>query len=120
MMWNWRVIVIVPLQSLAIAEAAARQINSTGDGYPGDAITTRLSPTGTEPPSHYACYTSATADMLDHMSEAMATIPGIMYWTHDVDGALIASNITEPELQAWGWQQALGVAGLEIIPSAMP
>lgn len=120
MTWNWRVIVIVPLASVEAAEAAARHINSTGDDYPGDALTTLLSPTGDDPATHRACYTSATDDMIDRMSEAMSEIPGIMFWTHDVSGALIASSVTEPAMQAWGWTQSLDAAGLAVIPSPMP
>jgi hypothetical protein len=112
-MWNWRIVIIVPVESKPDAEQAARSINSTGPDYTGEAFTLPLSPSGHEPATHYAMYSSAT----DAMIAAMASldISGAMFWRHDTEGKLAASNVTEAAGQAWGLAQSLDAAGLSVV-----
>lgn len=112
MNWNWRVIVVVPSSSRTVAEQAARAINSTGPDYEGDAFTAPLCAAGTTEVTHWGLYTSATDVMVDLMASAIPSISGVMFWRHDVAGALVASNVTEAAGQSWGWQQSLDAAGL--------
>lgn len=119
MMWNWRLIIIVPLAAKAAAEQAARQINSTGPDYTGDAFTRRLSANGSEPVTHFGLYTSATDAMVDGMAAALPQIPGAMYWRHDIEGRLAASNVTQADGQAWGMAESLAAAELTVINSPM-
>jgi hypothetical protein len=112
MIWNWRAIIIVPAAAKAAAEQAARAINSTGPDYEGDAFTSPLSANGTNPPTHWGLYTSATDDMVAGMASALPQIGGAMFWRHGIDGILAASNVTWPDGQAWGWAQSLEAAGL--------
>jgi hypothetical protein len=119
MSWNWRVVVIVPVASKALAEQAARAINSTGDDYEGDAFTSPLSANGTNPPTHWGLYTSATDEMVTGMSSALPQIGGAMFWRHDVSGRLVASNVTAAAGQSWGWLQSLSAAGLADIASPL-
>lgn len=114
-MWNWRVIIIVPSAAKSAAEQAARQINSTGPDYVGDAFTTPLSAGGNNPPTHWALYTSATDEMVAGMASALPSIAGVQYWRHDVAGLLVASNVTQASEQPWGWMQSLEAAGLKQI-----
>lgn len=113
--WKWRVVVIVPAASKAIAEDAARQINSTGPDYEGDAFTVALSADGTEPATHYGLYTSATDAMIAAMGMALPQIAGAQYWRHDLIGALAASNVTDATGQPWGWDESLAEAGLAVV-----
>lgn len=110
--WPYRIIVIVQAASKDEAEAAARAINSTGCDYEGDAFTTPLSADGSQPPTHYGLYTSATDSMIATMAEALPALPGVMFWRHGKDGTLQASNVTEPIGQPWGWGESLAAAGL--------
>jgi hypothetical protein len=117
MNWNHRISVVIPPASKAIAEAAARQINSTGPDYDGDAFTVRLSASGDYPATHYGLCTSATDEMVSAMADALPFIPGVQFWRHDIDGRLTSSNVTDPTGQAWGWVESLNAAGLkQIIP----
>jgi hypothetical protein len=116
-MWNWRVIVIVPEESKPAAELAARGLNSTGPDYPGDAFTLPLSYNGNNPPTHWGLYTSATDEMVAGMASALPQIGGAMYWRHDVPGGLVASNVTNPSGQPWGWEQSIDAADLASIES---
>jgi len=120
MNWNWRVIIIVPVAEKAAAEQAARHINSTGPDYDGDAFTTPLSANGSDPASHWGLYTSATDAMVDAMAAALPEIGGVSFWRHDRDRRLVASNVTQAEGQAWGFDESLAAAGLERVnpPSA--
>jgi hypothetical protein len=115
MMWNYRVVIIVPAQSKHAAERAAREINSTGSDYEGDAFTAPLSADGSLPATHYGLYTSATDDMVAAMATALPRIAGVQFWRHGVGGDLQASNVTEPTGQAWGWAESLSSAGLKIV-----
>lgn len=117
MMWNWRVVIVVPSAAKAAAEQAARQINSTGPDYVGDAFTTPLSASGNNPPTHWALYTSATDDMVARMASALPSINGAKFWRHDVGGSLVSSNVTQASGQPWGWMQSIDAAGLaQIFP----
>lgn len=120
MNWNWRVIVVVPAASLAVAEQAARAINSGGPDYTGNAFSVSLSASGSEPPSHFGLYTSATDEMVSQMASALPAIAGVMYWRHDLNGVLVASNVTPPNGQQWGMQQSLDAAVLRLIPLPTP
>lgn len=117
--WMWRTIVIVPASSKAIAEQAARAINSTGPDYEGDAFTTLLSVTGSEPATHYGLYVSVDQTMVDRMSTAMPFISDAMFWRHDLDGVLVASNVSTEGISPWGWQQSLAAAGLREIQAPL-
>jgi len=119
MNWNWRVVILVPAASKLPAEQAARAINSTGPQYDGDAFTSRLSASGSEPVTHWGLYTSATDEMVEAMATALPQIAGVAYWRHDIDGNLVASNATEPEGQAWGWAESLASAGLKSVETSM-
>jgi hypothetical protein len=112
MSWSWRVIIIVPVAVKASAEQAARAINSGGPDYDGDAFTSPLSSGGTNPPTHWGLYTSATDEMVAGMASALPQIGGAMFWRHGIDGTLAASNVTVAAGQAWGWAQSLDAAGL--------
>lgn len=117
MTWLWRVVIIVPDAAKVAAEQAARAINSTGPNYEGDAFTVPLSLDGEDPPTHWGTYTSATDEMVAGMATALPFIGGAQFWRHSVDGSLAASNVTEANGQAWGWQQSLDAAGLrQIMP----
>lgn len=118
MMWSFRVVIIVPAASKAAAEQAARAINSTGPDYDGDAFTLPLSASGTGSPTHWALYTSATDEMVAGMASALPQIGGAQFWRHDIDGVLVASNVTQPAGQAWGFAESLAAAGLrQIVPA---
>jgi hypothetical protein len=112
-MWSWRIVIIVPVNSKAAAEQSARSINSTGPDYTGEVFTLALSASGNGPPTHYAMYSSAT----DAMIAAMASldISGAMFWRHDTEGKLVASNVTEAAGQAWGLSQSLDAGGLSVV-----
>ena len=112
MMWNWRVIIIIPVASKPAAEQAARSINSTGPDYAGDAFNSALSETGTLPVTHWSLYTSATDEMVQAMASALSIIPSVQYWRHDVTGNLVASNVTEADGQPWGYGESLEADGL--------
>jgi len=112
MIWNCRVVIIVPVSSKPAAEQAARAINSTGPDYQGDAFTSPLSASGANPPTHYGLYTSATDEMVASMASALPQIGGAMFWRHGTEGILAASNVTAVNGQAWGWAQSLDAAGL--------
>jgi len=118
-MWSWRVVIIVPAASKSVAEAAARQINSTGPDYAGDAFTLALSATGNAPATHYGLYTSATDEMVEEMASALPSISGVQFWRHGVGGDLQASNVTAPSGQAWGWEQSLDAAGLRVVAPSL-
>lgn len=118
MMWNWRVIIIVPAAAKIVAEQAARKINSTGPDYQGDAFTVALSASGSEPATHWALYTSATDAMVEAMATALPQVGGAQFWRHDVGGALVASNVTDPQGQAWGLGESLAAAGLRQIDAS--
>jgi hypothetical protein len=117
MIWSWRVVIVVPSSAKAAAEQAARAVNSSGPDYEGDAFTTPLSASGGNPPTHWALYTSATDEMVDGMASALPQIGGAQFWRHDIDGRLVASNVTQPEGQAWGFAESLDASGLrQIMP----
>jgi hypothetical protein len=107
MNWPWRVVIIVPVSSLAVAEVAARAINSTGPEYSGQAFSMQLS-------------ASATDEMLTEMNDALPSVPGVKFWRHDTDGILASSNVTVPAGQAWGWEESIGSVGLSRILPTMP
>ena len=118
-MWSYRVVIIVPSASKPAAEQAARAINSTGPGYDGDAFTSPLSSTGGDPATHWGLYTSATDEMVASMASTLPQIGGAMFWRHDIDGRLVASNVTAADGQLWGWPQSIEAAGLtDIRPPA--
>ena len=119
MMWNWRVIIVVPDSSKADAERVARDINSTGPAYDGDAFTVSLSESGAGSPTHWALYTSATDEMISSMSLALPNIDGAKYWRHDIAGHLISSNVTDPQGQPWSFEDSIGSIGLRPV-STMP
>lgn len=119
-MWNWRIIIIVPAAAKSAAEQAARHINSTGPDYQGDAFTVALSASGSQPASHYGLYTSATDAMVEAMATALPQIGGASYWRHDIEGRLVASNVTQADGQAWGWEQSLAAAGLLPATPSLP
>jgi hypothetical protein len=119
MMWNYRVVIIVPAASKPAAEQAARAINSTGPDYQGEAFTVALSAGGSQPATHYALYTSATDEMVTAMATALPSLSGVQFWRHGVGGDLQASNVTEPTGQAWGWAESLAAAGLAIVSPAV-
>lgn len=119
-MWNWRIIIVVPASAKSEAEDASRQINSTGTDYSGDAFTLSLSASGAGTPTHWGLYTSATDEMVAEMASALPGIAGVQYWRHDVDGVLVASNVTQPAGQPWGMQQSLDAAGLRLIQPPQP
>lgn len=110
--WGWRVVIIVPSSAKAAAEQAARQINSTGPDYQGEAFTTPLSASGNNPPTHWALYTSATDEMASGMASTLPSIAGVQFWRHEVAGTLVSSNVTQPDGQPWGWMQSVEAAGL--------
>jgi hypothetical protein len=118
MNWNWRVVIFVPAASKALAEQAARAINSTGPDYSGDAFTVPLSASGSEPVTHWGLYTSATEEMVDAMATALPQIGGASYWRHDVDGRLVASNVTGADGQPWGWSESLAAAGMKVVEAS--
>jgi hypothetical protein len=121
MNWPWRVVVIVPVSSLAVAEVAARAINSTGPEYAGQAFSMQLSASGDSPATHVGLYTSATDEMLTKMNAALPSVPGVMFWRHDTNGILAASNVTVPSGQTWGWTDSIGSVGLKrILPPPYP
>lgn len=113
MNWSWRVVIVVPDSSKTMAEQAARAINSTGPHYDGDAFASPLSASGSNPPTHWGLYTSATDEMVAGMANALPQIGGAMFWRHGVDGRLAASNVTAVDGQAWGWSDSLEAAGLK-------
>ena len=115
MTWNYRLIVVVPDASRSLAEQAARAINSTGPDYTGWALDRPLSSSGQEPPTHWGLYTSATDEMVAMMASALPQVAGAMFWRHDVDHRLVASNVTEAGGQPWGWLESLEAAGLAAI-----
>lgn len=115
MNWRWRLVIIVPVSSLAVAETAARAINSSGPDYSGQAFSMQLSSSGNAPATHVALYTSATDDMLAEMNDALPSVPGVKFWRHDTDGILVASNVTVPSGQSWGWEESIGSVGLKRI-----
>jgi hypothetical protein len=116
MMWNWRVIIIVPAESKATAEQAARLVNSTGPDYDGDAFCSPLSESGSLPATHWGLYTSATDSMVEAMAFALPSIPGVQFWRHDVAGNLVASNVTDAAGQAWSYEDSLETSGLRPSP----
>lgn len=115
MNWPWRVIVFVPVESQSAAEAAARGLNSTGPDYAGSAFTLRLSQSGQEPATYVGLYTSATQGMIEGMHDALPLLPGVLWWRHDDNGSLAASNVTEPAGQLWGMNASLEACGLLLI-----
>lgn len=117
-MWNWRVVIIVPAASKATAEQAARLINSTGPDYDGDAFGSPLSASGSQPATHWGLYTSATDAMVEAMASALPSIPGVQFWRHDVDGRLTASNVTAAAGQPWGYDESLAAAGLRAVDTS--
>jgi hypothetical protein len=119
MMWNWRVIIVVPAASKAAAEQAARSINSTGPDYSGDAFCSPLSISGSLPATHWGLYTSATDSIVDAMALALPSISGVQFWRHNVAGSLVASNVTDAAGQAWGYQDSLEASGLRQCPAAI-
>jgi hypothetical protein len=116
MTWNWRVVVIVPAAAKEAAEEMARSIDPYGPDYTGEAFALGLSADGSAPVTHYGLYTSATDEMVAGMGAALPQMPAAQYWRHDVDGLLVASNVTEPAGQPWGWPQSLDAAGLRVVP----
>lgn len=120
MIWPHRVVIIVPQAAKQAAESAARAINSTGPEYEGDAFTIALSVAESKTATHFALYTSATAEMVEGMAAALPSIGGVMFWRHGTDGRLQASNVTEPIGQAWGWSESLAAAGLSEVRQPSP
>jgi hypothetical protein len=118
-MWNWRIVIIVPAASKEVAEQAARAINSTGPNYDGEAFALPLSASGAGQATHYALYTSATDSMVQAMSVALPNVGGAMFWRHDTDSRLVASNVTEPEGQEWGLPQSLAAAGMQVVDTPL-
>jgi hypothetical protein len=118
--WDFRLAIIVPAAAKAVAETAARAINSTGPNYEGDAFTIALSATGSAPTTHYALYTSATDEMVAAMAESLPNVSGAMFWRHGVDGSLVASNVSGADGQHWGWSQSMAAAGLQQILPPSP
>ena len=116
--WDWNVTVIVPSEVLDAAEAVARNVNESP--YEGQAFNLRLSSDGSEPPTHYGLHTAADERMLAAMESAMPTLAGVLYWTSDTDGSLIASNATEATRQAWGLAESLEAAGLRVAARPKP
>ena len=48
-------------------------------------------------------------------------MPGVMFWRHDTNGILAASNVTVPSGQTWGWTDSIGSVGLKrILPPPYP
>lgn len=119
-MWNWRLIIIVSAAAKPAAEQAARYINSTGPDYQGDAFTLPLSASGSGPATYYGLYTSATDAMVEAMATALPQIGGASYWRHDIEGRLVASNVTQADGQAWGLDESLTAAGLVVVDSPLP
>lgn len=119
MIFPWRVVIIVPAVSFAVAEEAARAINSTGPSYDGHAFSLPLSASGGATATHYGLYTSATDEMVAAMGSVLPNVGGAMYWRHNLDGVLVASNVTDAHGQAWGWQQSLEASGLGVVSAAM-
>lgn len=113
--WKWRIVVVVTAASKPAAEQAARAINSTGPDYEGEAFTVPLSADGSEPPTHWGLYTSATDEMVSAMASALPQIQGVAYWRHGIDGDLQASNVTEASGQSWGWDESLAAVGLMVL-----
>lgn len=118
MMWNWRLIIIVPAAAKPAAEQAALSINSTGPDYQGDAFTIPLSANGSGRATHYGLYTSATDAMVQAMASSLPKISGVSYWRHDIEGRLVASNVTGADGQAWGLTDSLAAAGLAVVESS--
>lgn len=115
MIWSHRVIIIIPADAKALAEAAAKKINSTGPNYDGDAFTVQMSASGTAPATHLGLYTSATDGMVQAMAAALPQIPGVQFWRHGVNGDLQASNVSDAQGQPWGWAESLVAAGLKVV-----
>lgn len=116
--YAWRISIIVAAAAKNAAEQAARAINSDGPGYEGDAFNVPMSPSGDEPVTHYGLCTSATNEMVAAMSAALPAIAGVMYWRNDIEGRLVASNVTPADNQAWDWSSTLAAAGL--VPVSKP
>jgi hypothetical protein len=114
MNWPYRLIIIVPASAVAQANALAATIDYGNlEGAP--AFAAPLSATGDDPATHYSVYTSATDEMVSMMAQALPAVEGAMFWRHAADGTLVASNVTEPAGQQWGWTQSLEAAGLRRI-----
>jgi hypothetical protein len=58
--------------------------------------------------------------MVQAMASALSTIPGVQYWRHDVEGYLVASNVTEATGQRWGYDDSLEAAGLRDALALLP
>lgn len=118
--WRWRLIVVVPDASLAAADGAAREINSTGPDYEGDAFTIPLSASGDAPVTHWGLYTSATDEMVAKMAASLPNIRDARFWRHDANGSLQASNVSAAAGQSWSFEQSLAAAGLSVIRPGDP
>jgi len=117
MSWDYRVIIVVPAASKAIADAAARHIDPAQPSAEVECFSMRLSASGAEPPTHFGTYTSATEEIVQEMASMLPQISGVMFWRHGVGGDLQASNVTDPTGQPWGWQESMAAAGLvRILP----
>jgi len=115
MTYLWQVAIIVPAASKDAAEQAARAINSGGPNYDGEAFNVLLSASGSDPASHFGLCTSATDQMVAAMFDCLALIPGALYWRTDIEGVLVASNVTAAENQPWEWPDSLDAAGLRAV-----
>jgi hypothetical protein len=119
MTWPWRLIIIVPAEAKAEANACAAAIDY-GNTSGGDAFGIALSSTAADPPTHYGIYISATDDMVAAMADFLPLVVGAQYWRHDAARALVASNVTEAANQQWGWAESLAAVGLTVIPPEFP
>lgn len=119
MSYPHRLIIIVPAAAKQMADAAAAAVEPD-QSCTGPWFSVALSASGQEPATHWALYTSATDDMVSAMASALPQITGAMFWRHDLNDVLVASNVTEPAGQAWGWQQSLAAAGLAVVQSPLP
>lgn len=111
--WRWYVAIIVPVESLGVAEAAADLIAGV---QPSSTFTIPLSLTGELPATHYACATYATDEWLSAMQTALPSVPGAKYWRVDENGLLAASTSRGRTGEYWSWRKTLLDAGLNAVP----
>ena len=116
--WPYRHIIIVSAAEQAAANVIAAEIDpDDGSGTFG----VPLSADGSEPATHFGCFTASDDVMAGAMFNVDAVDPPLLasvkWWRIDAaSGLLIDGNTIDGEAgQAWTWQDALQALSLSVI-----
>ena len=98
------------------SDGAAHTLHWTGGDAERATFGVPLSPTGTQPVTHYGSYTSATDPLWAAMQELMEAgkYPGLVWYRLDRNQTvLVETNGAAETGKPWTWQDALDDLGLK-------